>query len=330
MKGRAQFHQQLLAWYAQHGRHHLPWRQTDDPYAIWLSEVMLQQTQVDRVLERFYFPFLERFPTISLLAQADEQAVLKYWQGLGYYSRARNLHKAAQMTAPALPKTTDALMQLPGIGRNTAHAIAAFAFHQPVAILEANVKRIVARIFALERPSDTQLWDCADQLADKDNPFEYNQAMMDLGAMICTAKSPQCLLCPASDICKGKHDPLRYPQKKLKKALPTRHMAVVLFQDGAGRYFMQPRQTRFLNSLWAFVEVEASEITVPFQHADYPLAAMQCLGEITHSYSHFHLVGKVYVQPVVTQENGNNWYKVEEIAALPLSRTEQKILTLIG
>lgn len=184
------FHARLHTWYRQHGRHHLPWRNTDDPYPIWLSEVMLQQTQVQTVLERFYFPFLERFPNIAALAAAEEQEVLKCWQGLGYYTRARNLHKAARIVQSTLPETVEALHQLPGIGRNTAHAIAAFAFRQPVAIMEANVKRILCRIFALEKPSEAELWQRATELLDTHNPFDYNQAMMDIGAGVCTPDAP--------------------------------------------------------------------------------------------------------------------------------------------
>jgi A/G-specific adenine glycosylase len=223
------FHAALARWYQTHGRHDLPWRTTDDPYHIWLSEVMLQQTQVATVRDRFYAPFLAKFPSVAALAAAPEAAVMKAWEGLGYYSRARNLHKAAKQVSGArcqvpalLTKTWNArpetLLSLPGIGRNTASAILAFAYHQPVAILEANVKRIIARVFALTQPNDAELWAGAEALLNRDEPFNYNQAMMDIGALICTPKNPNCNACPASSICKGKIAPEKYPTPKTKKA----------------------------------------------------------------------------------------------------------------
>ena len=176
-------HQKIRDWYQKHGRHDLPWGMTDDPYAIWLSEVMLQQTQVGTVLERFYSPFLRRFPTLESLAEAPLDDVLKMWEGLGYYNRAKNLHKAAQIvvdmhqkeqqngqthrSAPTLPSDIDILIKLPGIGKNTAHAVAAFAFREPVPVMEANVKRILCRLHKLESPTDKILWERAYELVDK-------------------------------------------------------------------------------------------------------------------------------------------------------------------
>src|SRR5471030_2980369 len=170
------FHQHLHQWYNLHGRKQLPWRTTDDPYAIYISEIMLQQTQVKTVLERYYFPFLQRFPTLAALTAAPQDDVLNAWQGLGYYNRALNLHKAAKRCGEQLPGTAEALMSLPGIGRNTAHAIAAFGYRQPVTVMEANVRRVLSRIFALSCPDEKTLWDKAGALLDKGNPFDYNQA----------------------------------------------------------------------------------------------------------------------------------------------------------
>ena len=172
------FHKRLHTWYAAHGRHDLPWRNTRDPYHIWVSEVMLQQTQVKTVLERYYAPFLQRFPTIESLARAPREEVMKAWEGLGYYSRAGNLQKAAQEVmngewwvvnsenTPPLTTHYSQLTRLPGIGKNTAHALLAFAYHQPVAVMEANVKRVLCRVFALTAPSDAQLWELAQALVD--------------------------------------------------------------------------------------------------------------------------------------------------------------------
>lgn len=199
-------HHDIRTWYRDNGRHTLPWRNTDEPYYIYLSEVMLQQTQVKTVLERYYFPFIERFPTLKSLGEAELDEVLKLWEGLGYYTRARNLHKTA-MLLNELPSDITELIQLPGIGKNTAHAIAAFAFQQPVPIMEANVKRILCRLYRLENPTEKALWEYAYALVDRENPFDYNQAMMDIGATVCLPKNAECDQCPLESICQGKEDP---------------------------------------------------------------------------------------------------------------------------
>src|SRR5262249_17261464 len=181
-----------------------PWRNTRDAYHIYISEIMLQQTQVKTVLERFYMPFLKQFPTIEKLTNAPQKDVLKAWQGLGYYNRAINLHEATKQCEHALPKTPEALAALPAIGKNTANAIPAFAYHPPGAVMEANVKRVLSRIFAMKTPDEKTLWEKAATLLDRNEPFDYNQAMMDLGSMVCTKRAPKCRECPASGICVGK------------------------------------------------------------------------------------------------------------------------------
>ena len=163
----AVFHARLQQWYSNHGRHDLPWRNTSDPYAIYISEIMLQQTQVKTILERFYHPFLKKFPTVAALANAPEQEVLKAWEGMGYYRRAKYLHAAMKLAQTHMPNTVEALIALPGIGRNTAHAVAAFAYKQPVPVMEANVKRVIHRIFALKKAKDEELWAKAFELDRK-------------------------------------------------------------------------------------------------------------------------------------------------------------------
>lgn len=325
---KAGFHRKLYEWYRRHGRHHLPWRQTSDPYAIWVSEVMLQQTQVQTVLERYYFPFLQQFPNIQALAQADLQEVLKHWQGLGYYNRARNLYEAAKLiNISGLPQNIEGLIQLPGIGRNTAYAIAAFAYQQPVAIMEANVKRLICRIFALETPTQSQLWQKADELLDTQQPFDYNQAMMDLGALICKPDAPQCPLCPAMDICEGIQNPTAYPARKAKKSSPVRKTKIVLFIDSSETIFIQQRKEKFLHGLWGFPEFAIDSDTAYFDNRTYSFSNMQKIGEIAHFYTHFHLQAAIYLQHVPAVLNGK---KTSEIKALPLSRTETKILALLA
>jgi A/G-specific adenine glycosylase len=310
-------HAALYRWYEDHGRHDLPWRNTDDPYRIWVSEIMLQQTQVKTVLERFYFPFLEAFPTLQDLADARVDDVLKRWEGLGYYTRARNLHKAAQMAAPRFPQTVEELKRLPGIGQSTAHAVAAFAYHTPVPIMDANVKRILFRVFGFKKATDKQLWEMAHRLFDEERPFDYNQAMMDVGATLCLPKKCGCPLCPFQNVCKAtEDDPLAYPQKTPKKAVPVRHRQIVIHQNGR-RYALEQRTSRFLSGLWGFHEYDKEE----------EITAERRLGSITHQYSHFRLEAEVYLRhaPLADTE----WFTIEQIGDLALSGADHKALALI-
>ncbi len=315
-------HNKIQAWYQTHGRLDLPWRTTEDPYLIYLSEVMLQQTQVRTVLDRYYFPFLKRFPTLRVLAKAPLDDVLKLWEGLGYYNRVKNLHKTAQILsqgqaqgiAPTLPSTIEELMALPGIGKNTAHAVAAFAFRQPVPIMEANVKRILCRLHQLKSPTDKALWEIAYTIVNKDNPFDYNQAMMDIGATVCTPSSPSCSLCPLGDICKGQETPTLYPTKK-KRKVPTREQYVMLsLHDGT--LALSQRSGKFLHGLWGF---EATEV---------PLCASEYLGEVTHAYTHFKLLCKVYLHHVTDKKEGMYFTPHEIVKTLAISKVDEKILKL--
>ena len=323
------FHQQLQCWYEIHGRRDLPWRNTHDAYAVYVSEIMLQQTQVKTVLERFYFPFLARFPTLDSLALAPEEAVLSQWQGLGYYSRARNLHQAAKQCGGTLPDYLQALLALPGIGQNTAHAILAFAFHQPYAVLEANVKRVLHRIFALEQTSAADLWHKADALLNRQNPFDYNQAMMDLGAMICTPKQQDCPACPAAAICKGKREPERYPAKRAPKTVPVRTRSIIALRDEAGRIHATPRQTRFLNGMYGFIELMPDATHLTHRNQTLAVSDMTPLGRIQQTYSHFQLDGSLYLADWPARENGPDWYEMDALAALPMSKADEKTVALI-
>jgi len=310
-----QAHQNLYRWYTENGRHDLPWRQSADAYRIWVSEIMLQQTQVRTVLERFYFPFLEKFPTLQSLACASEDEVLKQWEGLGYYTRARNLHKTARICRDGLPQSVTELVALPGIGRSTAHAIAAFAYHTPVPIMDANVKRILYRVFGIKKANDKALWQLAYRLFDEERPFDYNQAMMDIGAMLCQAKQTACGICPFGNICKAKvDDPLLYPEKTAKKRVPVRHKHIVIHEHN-GRYALRQRRTRFLNGLWGFMEHDEEQ-------------PAETIGEITQQYSHFHLHAKVYHSASLVQEEVE-WYTKEEIGKLALSGADHKAFALL-
>lgn len=326
-KSYQKFHRKLHHWYQAHGRRNLPWRNTDDSYAIYISEIMLQQTQVKTVLERFYTPFLTRFPTLQALADAPRDAVLKQWEGLGYYNRAANLHEAAKRVAPQLPQSVEELEALPGIGRNTAHAIAAFSYHQPVPVMEANVKRVLCRIFAILQPKTEELWDNAFALLDKHHPFDYNQAMMDIGATICTKRAPNCADCPANEICKGKSNPESYPEVKKKKAVPVRAVKVVIWRDSTGRYYLSPREGAFLRGLYGFSYYPAEVETVYMQNQSFELEPP--LGQVSQTYSHFQQIADVYLIQTSFAGEGEGWYLPEEMASRALAGIDHKIWALL-
>jgi len=310
-------HKSLLNWYEKNGRHDLPWRRTNDPYKIYISEIMLQQTQVKTVLERFYFPFLESFPTLQDLADAHVDDVLKKWEGLGYYTRARNLHNAAHQCGGILSENAHDLMQLSGIGRSTAHAIAAFAYKEALPILDANVKRILHRYFALNERNEKKLWESAYKLFDYAHPFEYNQAMMDVGSSICLPKKPLCELCPFEDTCQGKSSPLTYPSPKTKKTKPIRVRNIIVYQKES-TYALIQRQTRFLSGLWGFYESE-----------ELPAARLKVLGEVTQHYSHFTLQANIYLYEESILPEGFEWFSLEEMTILSLSRADHKVIAQI-
>lgn len=315
-------HRKIRQWYAAHGRKDLPWRNTQDPYAIYISEIMLQQTQVSTVLERYYFQFLEAFPTITALAEAPEVKVLKAWEGLGYYQRARNLHKAAKTSGAQLPAHFEGLIALPGIGRNTAHAVLAFAHHLPVPVLEANVKRVIARYFAMENPSDAEWWAKAEALLDQEEPFIYNQAMMDVGATICRPKAPLCLLCPLSDGCIGKVVPERYPAKKAAKKVPVRERVIMIRRNKKGQIALIGRsEGRLLGGLYGFPQYTLEEAEN---------MAFTPIGEVVHHYTHFTLQARVgLVEGGGAAGKDGAWYGQAEILALPLSKLDRKVLKIL-
>ncbi len=320
-------HEALTAWYQTHGRRTLPWRNTNNPYHIYISEIMLQQTQVRTVLERYYTPFLERFPTLQALAESLLEEVLKAWEGLGYYTRARNLHKAAQLCTPALPETVDGLMTLPGIGRNTAHAIAAFAYHQPVPVMEANVKRVLHRLVASPKLREAEIWALAQQCVNCADPFTHNQAMMDIGALICTPTNPACHQCPLADVCEGKTSPQDYPAPKAKKRIPVRHKYILVPTDGE-RLYLTPRHSAFLGGLYGFPEYDPAA-TLSFDDQHYEVATLEHLGQVRQTYSHFQLDAQVYQLSLNQDESSpDGWHHRDAIGHLPLSQADQKVLRL--
>jgi A/G-specific adenine glycosylase len=311
--GYAALHDAILAWYETNGRHDLPWRNTTDPYPIYLSEIMLQQTQVKTVLERFYVPFLETFPTLKCVAEAPQEAVLKQWQGLGYYTRARNLHAAARACGGKLPDSAEMLQKLPGLGQTTAHAVAAFAYHEAVPIMDANVKRILCRFFALASPTPKLLWEKAHDLLDRNDPYRYNQAMMDIGAAVCTPKVPDCEVCPLQSGCTGQTDPAAYPTPKKAKTIPH-YKKTAFIPLHNGKIGLIRRKTRLLHGLWGFIQQEKLPETG------------RPVGEAKHTYSHFKLTLETWIVEETPECDG--WFTPEEINALPLSKIDELVLAL--
>ncbi len=294
----------LLDWYAEHARD-LPWRvgpaarargERPDPYRVWLAEIMLQQTTVPHGA-RYFEDFTRRWPTIEDLAAAEEADVMAAWAGLGYYARARNLLKCAKAVASngAFPKTADELRALPGIGPYTSGAIAALAFDQRAAAVDGNVERVFARLLALDTPWDEAKKTIRRVVADlvpEDRPAEFAEALMDLGATICSPKRPNCLICPLAELCKGRADgqPERYPIKTKPAAKPTRYGAAFVLTDGAGVLVERRPDRGLLGGMLGLpgTEWRAEHPSNPFEAAPQP-SDWRSMGEIRHVFTHFAL-----------------------------------------
>ena len=285
----------LLHWQRQHGRHNLPWQNTADPYRVWLSEVMLQQTQVSTVLG-YYERFLQAFPTVKHLAAAPLDDVLALWSGLGYYSRARNLHRCAiavvQQHGGEFPRSAQSLAGLPGIGRSTAAAIAAFCFGERVAILDGNVKRVLTRLLAFEgdlaqAAAERELWALATELLPAQDVARYTQGLMDLGATVCTPREPACSRCPVQPLCRAQAagTVLNYPRKTRKLKRGQRQHALLWLQQG-GRVWLQQRPAQGVwAGLWSLPEFDDAE-QLQQQLAGWP-GQGQWLPSFRHVLTHF-------------------------------------------
>ncbi|HEX2542961.1 MAG TPA: A/G-specific adenine glycosylase [Caldimonas sp.] len=290
----AAFAERVIAWQKDHGRHALPWQNTRDPYRVWLSEIMLQQTQVATVLG-YYERFLSRFPDVHALADAAQGDVLAAWSGLGYYGRARNLHRCARVVAGehggVFPGTSDGLAALPGIGRSTAAAIAAFCFGERVAILDGNVKRVLTRLLAFdadlaEARSERALWDAATALLPAHHIDRYTQGLMDLGATVCLARSPLCLLCPARELCRAAAEGTqeRYPVKSKRLLRKRRDDVWLELRRGDGIWLVQRPQRGVWAGLWSLPELASMEALAELA-AEWPGAAER-LPPFTHVLTH--------------------------------------------
>ena len=290
----AAFAAHVIAWQRRHGRHALPWQGTRDPYRVWLSEIMLQQTQVATVLG-YYERFLQRFPDVAALAAAPLDDVLALWSGLGYYSRARNMHRCAQAVVAEhggrFPASSEALAQLPGIGRSTAAAIAAFCFGERVAILDGNVKRVLTRVLGFEgdlaeAAQERKLWSLATALLPETGIEPYTQGLMDLGATLCTARSPQCLICPERADCRAAQlgTQAKFPVKTRKLKRGQREHVWLWLQWRGEVWLVQRPPTGVWAGLWSLPEFDSA---AAFDHAsrDWPGSA-QALPSFIHVLTH--------------------------------------------
>jgi len=340
---------ELLIWYGQEGRD-LPWRQTRDPYRIWLSEIMLQQTTVAAVIG-YYHNFLENFPTVEQLASAPLDSVIDLWAGLGYYARARNLHAAARRVVEDFggnfPDELDELITLPGIGRSTAGAISSLAFEKRAPILDGNVRRILCRLFAWQEAprssqSEKQLWFWADLLTPEQQVHDYTQAIMDLGATVCTPRSPACDTCPLSRFCQAKKLGLEQelPLKQKSKKVPVRIEAAILLRR-EGKYLIRRRPpSGLLGGLWEFPTIAVPVGRTPEEQAEIlsieqgGTGPLESLGTIEHIYSHFrlelHLFRANLAEQFLVAENQQDWCLEHELRNLALHGAHKKGLKLLG
>jgi A/G-specific adenine glycosylase len=316
------FRRELFRWFTRHGRE-LPWRRTHDPYAILVSEFMLQQTQVAVVIP-YYHAWMRRFPDFAALATATETEALHAWQGLGYYARARNLRSIAQIVVEKhsgrFPKSPDAIRGLPGVGRYTANAVGTFAFNQSVPIVEANIARLLARLFNLQIPIDTSrgretLWQRASELLPQRGARAYNSALMDLGALVCGPR-PNCIACPVRNFCRGE-EPLTLPIKKARPSirLQTEHHA---FSVQRGRVLLEQSQDRW-RGMWMLPRLATAPKRKPLYTSKFP-------------FTNHRITVTVFLQKAVTARSAKTvqrWFPMDELDSIPLPSPHRRALEFL-
>ena len=322
----APFAQSVLTWYAKFGRKNLPWQQNKTLYGVWLSEVMLQQTQVATVIP-YFERFIKTFPNVTALADAPLDEVLHLWTGLGYYARARNLHKAAQVMRDhhggKFPTEFEQVLALPGVGRSTAGAILSSCLNAPYAILDGNVKRVLARYFAVsgwsgEKKTEDRLWQLTGEVTPNDQVADFNQAMMDLGALVCTRSKPKCSLCPLQLTCRANAEQnwQAYPGKKPKKVLPVRESYFLLLEKD-GKVALEQRENSGLwGGLYCFPQFADKEELLAYLAAN-GIRQYQPWPAFRHTFSHFHLeIYPIYARvddiSASSEANRSSWIKVAE------------------
>lgn len=343
MPTQAHFAQQLLLWFDDHGRYHLPWQQNRNGYRVWVSEIMLQQTQVATVIP-YFERFMQRFPSVEALAQAEQDDVLSLWTGLGYYSRARNLHASAisicEQHQGQMPSDLGSLIALKGIGRSTAGAIMSQAFDQPGVILDGNVKRLLTRLHGIEgwpglSHIEKQLWQLATELTPTQRNADYSQAIMDLGATVCKPKQPLCVTCPMQSTCQAlANDTVaQIPTPKPKKVLPQKTVSVLLLKNPQGQIQLQQRPAKGIwGGLWSLPEY--ANLTA--LHAHLALSGLpintQTLPTIKHVFSHYklsiqpHLLQLQHQPTKVAGNEQSRWYDAAQLHTIGLATPIKKLL----
>lgn len=336
------FQQSVLNWFDSYGRKELPWQQDINPYRVWVSEIMLQQTQVVTVIT-YYQRFMRRFPDVSSLAQASLDDVLQHWSGLGYYARARNLHAAARLIATRsnrFPDTLEALMALPGIGRSTAGAILSIAFQRPHPILDGNVRRVLARFHGLhgwsgDRQVNKQFWELSGQYTPQYRVAEYTQAIMDLGATVCQRSHPVCQECPVSSACYALRESQIHdlPTAKSRKKLPVKRVFFLLLRSEQSILLVKRPPGGIWGGLWSFPEFDCIDTLQRWcAEKRYPVRQLAIMPEQRHTFSHFHLD---YIPVIVDSERSCNnvmeakqsvWCKARLINSIGLPAPIKKLL----
>ncbi len=341
----SEFSQAILTWYDRYGRKELPWQIDKTPYKVWLSEIMLQQTQVTTVIP-YYQRFLQRFPTVTELAHAHQDEVLHLWTGLGYYARARNLHKAAQIVTEQyngeFPTDIEQMNALPGVGRSTAGAVLSSALKQSHPILDGNVKRTLARCFAIDgwpgkKSVEKALWQIAELHTPKQDVDKYNQAMMDMGALVCTRSKPKCELCPVGHLCQAKQmqRQLEFPGKKPKKEKPIKQTWFVMLYHDNQVWLEQNPPAGIWGGLFCFPQHDTQQIEHQLQRRainEDLVADKQVLTAFRHTFSHYHLditpiLVKLKQQPsLVMEEKHGLWYNLAQPKQIGLAAPVKQLL----
>jgi len=345
----ALFTKQLLKWFAQHGRKDLPWQTNTTPYRVWISEIMLQQTQVATVIP-YYQRFMQQFPDIKTLAAASIDSVLHLWTGLGYYVLARNLHRSAQIIcdefAGRFPLGFDRVISLPGIGRSTAGAILAISDHQHQAILDGNVKRVLTRFAEVSgwpglKEVENQLWDIAQQHTPKAQVADYTQAIMDLGATVCTRSKPACGDCPVNRACGAyqQETVTSYPTSKPKKKLPVKESIFLMAINKDGKVLLEQRPpTGIWGGLWSFPELTQDTDVLQWCQANFNFKINEIKTWPTkrHTFSHYHLdYTPVYAKvgdtlPAIMEPQQRVWYNTQKPDARGLATPIKRLLMQIA
>ena len=338
----------LLTWYRLNARK-LPWRGTNDPYAVWVSEIMLQQTRVETVIP-YFERWMERFPTLKSLAQASEQDVLQAWEGLGYYSRGRNLHRAAQQVMEQfggeIPAKREGLEKLPGVGRYTAGAIASIAFNQDEAALDGNIRRVLARLFSMKLPArssqgEMRLWELARRCLSHGGAGDFNQALMDLGATICTPQKPACLVCPLSELCRARAEGMQEELPVLAQRAPVPHYTVTaaVMQRGETVLIARRPSHGLLGGLWEFPggkvgEGESLQQALQREIREELAAEIEVgedFGVYRHAFTHFKITLHAFLctvaggEPQALEASEIRWVEPDRLKDFPMGKVDRQI-----